>query len=409
MPFHTSHTRPTITPSLRHSATLPLLSVAASVCLSVPCLASPFATRVIDYQPAPGQNVNNPLLNNPAAALGPPVGGGLVAADNSKLVSLGAFGGAITLGFDHRIPARPATPDNPAGVCAMVYGNAFHVGGNVNRRWAEAGVIEVSRDNNSNGLADDPWYVIRGSHLPSTPATSLVSKTYTDPALGGTPQFPAAWLPPGRAGTSWTVNAYQLPASVFANGTTPIVVNPLGINATSQGVWGYADCSPTLMLGDLDADDAVDDETITPEDFYTLPGNPLLAGVTPDSSGGDGFSLSWAVDPLTGQPPSPPLDGFDFLRITTAADKVSGPLGETSTEIGGVAEAIPLSARTTPPTCPLDFNHDTVVNPDDLGDFITAYFDAPPDPRTEFNGDGVINPDDLGDFITAYFQEPRQC
>ena len=195
---------------------------------------------------------------------------------------------------------------------------------------------------------------------------------------------------------------------MFASGATPIVVNPLGVNASAQGVWGYADCSPTLVRGDLDADGVADDETISPEDFYTLPGDALLAGVTPGSSGGDGFSLLWAVDPLTGLAPNPPLDGFDFIRITTGADNVSGPLGETSTEIGGVAEAIPLSIR-TPAWCMLDFNHDSVVNPDDLGDFITGYFDAPPDPRTEFNGDGVINPDDLGDFITDYFEEPRRC
>ena len=383
------------------------LVISAPLCVGIPCVASPFATRVIEYAPGPGQNVNNPAFNDPGAALGAPVGGGRVAADNSKVVTLGAFGGTITLGFDHRIAARPITPDNPAGVCAIVYGNAFHVGGNPNRRWAEAGVIEVSRDDNGNGVADDAWYVIRGSHLPAVPAAAIVSKTYTDPALGGTPQFPAAWLPAGRAGTSWTVSTFQLPAAVFASGTTPIVVNPLGVNASTQGVWGYADCSPTLLLGDLDADDVVDDEAIAPEDFYTLPGDPLTAGVTPGSSGGDGFSLLWAVDPLTGLAPSPALDGFDFIRITTAADKVSGPLGETSTEIGGVAEAIPLSARA--PACPLDFNHDTVVNPDDLGDFITGYFDTPPDPRTEINGDGVINPDDLGDFITEYFAEPRQC
>ncbi len=53
--------------------------------------------------------------------------------------------------------------------------------------------------------------------------------------------------------------------------------------------------------------------------------------------------------------------------------------------------------------CPADFNHDGVLNADDLGDFITGYFNVPSDPATDFNADGVINADDLGDFITAYF------
>ena len=50
---------------------------------------------------------------------------------------------------------------------------------------------------------------------------------------------------------------------------------------------------------------------------------------------------------------------------------------------------------------PIDFNLDRVVNPDDLGDFITAYFSS--ESTTDYNDDGVINPDDLGDYITAYF------
>ncbi len=55
------------------------------------------------------------------------------------------------------------------------------------------------------------------------------------------------------------------------------------------------------------------------------------------------------------------------------------------------------------PTDPADFNGDGVVNSDDLSDFITGYFDVPPDPRCDFNADGSINADDLADFITAFF------
>lgn len=55
----------------------------------------------------------------------------------------------------------------------------------------------------------------------------------------------------------------------------------------------------------------------------------------------------------------------------------------------------------------VDYNLDDVVNPDDIGDFITDYFTVPPPPssfsKLDVNYDGVVNPDDLGDFITAYF------
>ncbi len=80
------------------------------------------------------------------------------------------------------------------------------------------------------------------------------------------------------------------------------------------------------------------------------------------------------------------------------------------------------------PACVLDYNQDTVLNPDDLGDFITDYFTSPPIPgpggyaiacpdndpphdqgyRAAYvpDGSGQCNepfPDNLGDYITAYF------
>ncbi len=52
---------------------------------------------------------------------------------------------------------------------------------------------------------------------------------------------------------------------------------------------------------------------------------------------------------------------------------------------------------------PADFNRDGIVDPDDLADFITAFFAVPADPRCDLNGDGIIDPDDLADYITLYF------
>ncbi len=50
-----------------------------------------------------------------------------------------------------------------------------------------------------------------------------------------------------------------------------------------------------------------------------------------------------------------------------------------------------------------DFNHDGVVDPDDLSDYISCYFAPIPCPEAELNGDGVINPDDLSDYIALFF------
>ena len=56
-----------------------------------------------------------------------------------------------------------------------------------------------------------------------------------------------------------------------------------------------------------------------------------------------------------------------------------------------------------PPLCPADFNADGELNPDDLADYIGAFFAQPPGQGSDFNADAEVNPDDLADFIGAYF------
>ncbi|MGD9690731.1 MAG: hypothetical protein AB7K52_14725 [Phycisphaerales bacterium] len=370
--------------------TLGVQSAASSLLALFPAAAlaqSPFASRVVSFDPAPGQFVNIPEFNDPARALGPPIGGGAASPDTAKLVSLGGFGGAITLAFDHPILNQPPSPENPLGLDLIIFSNAFLVAGDPARRWAEPGVIEVAPDLNRNGLADDPWFVIRGSHLPPRPIDARASQTWDadtlDPAL---PPANPAWIPPGHA-APWSTSTFELLDPIFQ----PVV---LVTSSASEIVWGYADCSPTCVLGDLDSDGAIDDPAAAPESFYVVPDDPFTLGITPGSAGGDAINLDWAVDPATGSPAS--LIHIDFIRISTALRSISPLFGERSTELSAVAEV-----RLAPPHDPRDFNADGAVNPDDLGDFINAYFLA--DSRADFNADGDLNPDDLGDFINAYF------
>lgn len=256
---------------------------------------SPFATRVIDYSPADGQFVNDPRYNDPRRALGTPVGGGTFAPNNTKLVTLGGFGGSITLGFARTIRDDP---NHPMGLDFIVFGNASWLANLPSIRWAEAAIVELSRDVNRNGLADDPWYVIPGSHL--------------------------ANVEQKRDGH------FILPNDPF--GAPPIFnINTDG----SEAFWGCADMNPVLMLGDLDGDNTVDDPSLSPEEFYTVADDPQTEGLTPGSGGGDAFDIAWAVDEITGQPAH--LSGFDFIRITTAVDAPNGQFGEVSAEIGGIA------------------------------------------------------------------------
>ncbi len=351
---------------------------------------SPFASTVVEFSPAPGQFVNELLFNDPSKALGAPVGAGTYNQDNSKLVSLGGFGGSITLAFDHTVLDDGT---NPMGLDAIVFGNAHWVDGNPNRHWAECGYIEISRDTNDNGLADDSWYLIPGSHITDL-ADQWETRTWDDDV--GDPTYPPEnpnWIPPGLSGM-WTTQAFRLPSEVFDVQT---LENPNGLGATVEGVFGYADFNPVLILGDLDADNVVDEPEISPEHFYTTPDDPFEVGMTLDSGGGDAFDIAWAIDATTGQPAG--LDGFDFIRITNGVDHITPLFGEISTEIGGVADVLPGDG---------DMNCDGVLDGLDISPFVLALTDsiayeaAYSDCRrrnADINDDGEVDILDVAPFV----------
>lgn len=333
--------------------------------LSVSHAERGFADRVIDYTPAPGQFVN--VMNSegftfgdPTRALGPPVGGGTVTPNNSKLVTLGGFGGSITLGFPQTVLDDPR---NPFGVDAIVYGNALFVANNPTRRFAEPATIEIALDRNGNGIPDDPWYLIAapvatavneplGAFLPpiaaatepsglfpTTPNSTYRTQLWDDSAGTPTPPADASWYPgssvlPG-IDASYSTAGFEL-GPRFCQ---PVLVHTRGPSAVLEEVLGVADHTPTMLLGDLNADNVIDDLGMSPLDFYTTPDNPFRIGITAGSGGGDGFDIAWAVDPSTGA--AARLYGFDFIRITTAVDTAAPLFGERSAEIGGVADVAP--------------------------------------------------------------------
>ncbi|VAX41402.1 hypothetical protein MNBD_PLANCTO03-2173 [hydrothermal vent metagenome] len=303
-------------------------------CVALPVMGqSPFAVEVLHYRPGPGQFVQDGVFNDPSAALGAPVGGGTLDGDATKAVTLGGFGGVLVLRFDHTVRDDPR---NPFGLDCIVFGNGFWAGGDANRRWGEPATIEIALDVNKNGVADDPWFLIPGSHL-ADPSAAWGSQTWDDDVSDTTyPPGEAWWVPPGEAGI-WATFGYRLPFDPFESGM--VLENPNGPSSEIEGIRGYADCSPTLILGDLDGDNVVDDNGISPEAFYTVPDDPWRVGIDPGSGGGDAFDIGWAIDAATGEPAR--LRGFDFIRLTNATNVVFGPFGERSAEVCGVADVSP--------------------------------------------------------------------
>ncbi|MFN0010592.1 MAG: M1 family aminopeptidase [Phycisphaerales bacterium] len=131
------------------------------------------------------------------------------------------------------------------------------------------------------------------------------------------------------------------------------------------------------------------------------------------------LNIAAAVTATTG---GQALDG-EVLVPTSPASLPSGD--GIAGGVGGATVAFSVSA----PACTVEYNNDGALNPDDLGDFITDYYTVPhiPGPggyaiacpgnappydegyQTAFTPDGSGQcgepfPDNLGDYITAYYQ-----
>lgn len=96
---------------------------------------SKYISKVFEYKPAPGQFVNTVIGDSAAAQK--------LVGSTENVLTLGAYGGYITFGFDHEV-------------------TKFGIYSNSIADLSEPGVVMVSQDANGNGLPDDPWYTING-------------------------------------------------------------------------------------------------------------------------------------------------------------------------------------------------------------------------------------------------------
>jgi len=109
---------------------------------------------------------------------------------------------------------------------------------------------------------------------------------------------------------------------------------------------------------------------------------------------------------LNGDSGSPWFDaGGNLIGMTVAGTPGSSPGTTIFLRFDNLvirASLLPFTVRT--PGCLLaDFNADGELNPDDLADYIGAFFAIPPGAGSDFNLDGETNPDDLADYIGAFF------
>lgn len=287
---------------------------------------SPWLANVYEYCPAPGQFINEvPEIAHGASReqVLQSVAEQITGGPQNGLVSLGAFGGYVTVGFDHTVVNLPGEND------FKIYGNSMTTGG-------EAGIILVSRDTNGNGLPDDPWYELTGSaEADARPGCTITYRRPSerpDPPRHDTWKFvtDAEYIPwednQGASGYLMKISNHMqsywpewtdAESLTFSGTCLPATSADLNGKGTSIQVtnfdWGYADNLPNPQETGFDIGRAVDAER-----------NPVY------------------------------LDGADFIRIHTGVNEFRGWLGECSTEIAGGEDLHPGAqlANVAAPTAP---------------------------------------------------------
>ncbi|MCM1484364.1 MAG: cell surface protein [Muribaculaceae bacterium] len=296
---------------------------------------SPYISQVYEYCPAPGQFINemprydegdtsDDMTRKVQEA---------ISGTNDVMVSLGAYGGYVTFGFDHTVVNVPGQMD------FRIWGNCFYELLQPDRKGGscEPGIVMVSYDVNCNGLPDDAWYELAGSEYHSHGTRHGFTMAYHAPdpdrVIAGDDtgtiedKFYIRWA--GSDGTQG-----YIPKNIFHTqdyypawvGTdkltfTGSLLAPNAEDISGIGTyyvlysyaWGYADNHPN--------------------DYADL----------------NSFDIGWAVD-ANGVPVS--LPGVDFVRVYTGVNQYCGWLGETSTEICR-AQDLHISAGPVLPPEPL--------------------------------------------------------
>jgi len=282
-----------------------------------------YASKMIEYLPAPGQYTNAESIGTPEAAKS-------IVGTNKGLVSLGAYGGSVTYYFNQGIKNDPS---NPYGVDFTIYGNSTLT-------WSEPGIIQVMKDDNKNGIPDETWFEIAGSDhfwnstsksyeitYQNTGSTKASNIPWTDNQgkSGIIPEnsfhsqsyYPNSVLFPGVNSSQYTLKGTKIEG--FIDLSNPGVVN------SYRRKFGYADNTPVLSFTEK------------------LPDNPYTEVI--EGSGGDAIDIDFAVDkdlnPVK-------LDEINFIRIYTGMNALAGWLGEISTEITGIRDIDPSSMTGIP-------------------------------------------------------------
>ena len=288
-----------------------------------------YASRVIDFLPAPGQFTNQLSKSNSAEG---------TLGTKGSTISLGSFGGYVIYGFDQPIKNNPK---NPYGVDFTIRGNSFIA--NIYGVWTEPGAVQVCQDLNGNGVPDpeEPWYELAGSDYWLSTTKRNARMTYYNPNYDTRYTVPWTLKYTDKDGKEQMEAGAVLTNQFHQQSYYP---DPFDFDCDRDSVTFEGAIIRSSL--DMSAPSYIE--------FYRAPAfgycdnrgynkTDLAIAQNPyynDENGNaaDGFDISWAVDKDGNHVE---LDHVDFVKVYCAGSANAGWLGEWSTEVLGIGITTP--------------------------------------------------------------------
>lgn len=262
-----------------------------------------FANKVWEYKPAPGQFINTLMsAYQQNYSYSQVLEEASKRIQNKSLITLGAFGGSITVGFPQPIRNIKGAYD------FKVWGNAVYnrvTGTGAPGGSAEPGIVFVSKDANGNGIPDDEWYELAGSEYGKDTETRGYEITYYRPQ-------------PSDGNVHWKDNQ---------GNEGMITRNSFHTQESYYPAWEKKD--ELTFHGTRLKNNAIPENGIWVGYCYSWG----YADNHPNNTEYSSFKIDWAVN---SKGVAVDLDYIDFVKITTAVNQSAGQMGEISTEVMSV-------------------------------------------------------------------------
>lgn len=287
-----------------------------------------YITKVFEYCPAPGQFINKMPQYNKGDTQKDMVNKVFEAIGNNRrgIISLGGYGGYVTVGFDHTIENKKGLYD------FRILGNAFsNIGNNVSGN-SEPGIIMVSCDSNKNGIPDDKWFEIAGSAHNNykeewydlLEQSNIDIKFYKDYEIKYKRQKKEyssqeeydeyiKWTD-NKGNTGYISKNANNKQSYYPQWIDNDEITFNGSRLPNNGINKGSEDMPYYVLYKF---------------AYGYADNDMI------TSKQAAIDIDWAID-TNGQPAN--IKGIDFIKIYTGINQINGWTGESSTEIMGIED-----------------------------------------------------------------------